>query len=96
MCCELCRVAAHETAHAAALQAYVNSRPDSAELVDLVAQSAADEAERDAAGDGASHGRPGKRQRIYADHRPLSEIEAGIKRGVLHQVAPQPGFGSRV
>ena len=57
-------------------------------MIDLVAQSAADEAERDAAGDATAHGRPGKRQRIYADHRPLSEIEAGIKRGALHQVPP--------
>ena len=65
---------------------YVNSRPDAAELVDLVAQSAADEAERDGAGDGASHSRPGKRQRIYADHQPLSALEAGLKSGTLHQV----------
>ena len=72
--------------HAVALQVYVNSRLDSAELIDLVAQSAADEAERDGAGDGAAHGRPGKRQRIYADHQPLSALQAGLKRGTLHQV----------
>lgn len=67
----------------------MSSRLDAADLIDLVAQSAADEAERDAAGEGFSQGRPGKRQRIYADHRPLSAIEAGIKRGDLHQVCSQ-------
>ncbi len=68
-------------------QPYVHSRPDSAELVDLVAQSAAAEAEADgAAANGTSDGRPAKRQRIYADHWPLSKIEDGIKRGTLHQV----------
>ena len=68
-------------------QPYVQSRPDGADLVDLVAQSAAAEAEADgAAVNGTSDGRPAKRQRIYADHWPLSKIEDGIKRGTLHQV----------
>ena len=68
----------------------MESRPDAAELVDLVAQSAAEEAERDA-GDGTTtaNGRPGKRQRIYADHLPLSAIEAGIKQGTIQQVSNQ-------
>ncbi len=65
----------------------MQSRPDSADLVDLVAQSAAAEAEADgAAANGANDGRPAKRQRIYADHWPLSKIEDGIKRSTLHQV----------
>ena len=65
----------------------MQSRPDGADLVDLVAQSAAAEAQADgAAANGATDGRPAKRQRIYADHWPLSRIEDGIKRGALHQV----------
>ena len=55
--------------------------------MDLVAQSTATEADADsAAANGATDGRPSKRQRIYADHWPLSAIEAGIRRGALHQV----------
>ena len=75
-------------------QPYVRSRPDGADLVDLVAQSAAAEAEADGgamAANGAGDGRPAKRQRIYADHWPLSRIEDGIKRGALHQVSAQYG-----
>ena len=73
----------------------MQSRPDGADLVDLVAQSAATEAEINGNANSAGDGRPAKRQRIYADHQPLSEIEAGIKRGTLHQVCCLPAAGSR-
>ena len=63
----------------------MRSRPDANELADLVAQSAAAEGAAGAADDTHSR-RPGKRARVYLDHRTASEITAGIKSGKLHQV----------
>ena len=65
-------------------QAYVKSRADGGELAEVVAHS---EAAEDAAGGGDDGSRrPGKRARIYPDHRTASDISAGMKSGKLHQV----------
>ena len=67
-------------------QAYIKQRPDANQLLDLVAAGVAAEAEAGADRDGEAPSRPAKRARIYTDHRPMSEITAGIKAGRLHQV----------
>eukprot|EP00887_Chlorella_sp_A99_P004969 scaffold4.g4969.t1 len=78
--------------------AYARSRPDVPELQDLVGAAAAaagteDGAAADAAGGGqergarANGGKPAKRSRIYAEHKPMSEITTGIKAGRYHQGA---------
>lgn len=71
---------------AACTQAYIKQRPDANQLLDLVAAGIAAEAEADVDRDGDAPSRPAKRARIYTDHRPMSEITAGIKAGRLHQV----------
>ena len=58
-------------------------RTDAPALVDLVAAGAAAEQE-----DGASDAqldKGAKRKRVYEDHRLMSDITAGIKRGIYHQ-----------
>lgn len=37
------------------------------------------------AGGGGGKGRAAKRQRVYEEHRPMSDITAGIKTGRYHQ-----------
>ncbi|KAL4433106.1 hypothetical protein ABPG77_006533 [Micractinium sp. CCAP 211/92] len=66
---------------------------DAPELQDLVSAAAA--APGDAAGGaapggggdagGGGKGRAAKRQRVYEEHRPMSEVTAGIKAGRYHQ-----------
>jgi hypothetical protein len=63
----------------------VRRRIDAPELLDLVALGEAAEAELDAAGE-----KNGKRKRVFEEHRPLSEITAGVKSGRLHQVISPP------
>lgn len=62
---------------------------DAPELVDLVAASAATEqAEGDENAGAASGGKAAKRakrQKIYEDHRPMSELTLGMKAGRYHQ-----------
>ncbi|KAL4428262.1 hypothetical protein ABPG75_002351 [Micractinium tetrahymenae] len=75
--------------------AYTRQRAsDAPELQDLVAAAAAarGDAEGDAAaeggkdaGGGGGKGRAAKRQRVYEEHRPMSEVTAGIKAGRYHQ-----------
>ena len=69
------------------MQAYARGRTDCAELADLVAAGASGEAGDDAGttGGGAAGGKAAKRKRIYEDHRPMSEVTAGIRAGRLHQ-----------
>ena len=62
-----------------AVQAYAKLRPDVPELADLTSAAAMDETV-------VANGKGAKRQRIYEDHLPESEITAGLKRGTLHQV----------
>ena len=61
------------------MQAYAKLRPDVPELADLTSAAASDESM-------AQNGKGAKRQRIYEDHLPESEVTAGLKRGSLHQV----------
>ena len=61
-----------------ALQAYAKLRLDVPELADLTSAAAMDETV-------TVNGKGAKRQRIYEDHLPESEITAGLKRGTLHQ-----------
>ena len=70
------------------LQAYARMREECPDLVDLVAAGAASERENGAVE--LSTGKGPKRKRVYEDHRPMSDITAGIKRGILHQVPPRP------
>lgn len=67
---------------ACSVQEYAKRRIDAPELLDLVALGEAAEAELDAAGE-----KNGKRKRVFEEHRPLSEITAGVKSGRLHQGA---------
>jgi exosome complex exonuclease DIS3/RRP44 len=71
---------------------------DAPELADLVAagraggDAAADAAAAaadaaDGPGGRGAAGRGGKRRRVYEDHRPMSEVTAGIKAGRYHQGA---------
>ncbi|KAK9825185.1 hypothetical protein WJX81_004330 [Elliptochloris bilobata] len=72
------------------VQAYARSRTDCAELADLVAAGSSGEGVDDAGAAGAGGGGSGKaakRKRIYEDHRPMSEVTAGIRAGRLHQGA---------
>ena len=62
----------------------MDSRPDGKDLADLVAASAAAEAAEDR--EAGSSKRSGKRARIYADHKAMSEVTAGMKAGKYHQV----------
>lgn len=68
-------------------QAYARGRTDCAELADMVAAGASAEGGdgAGAAGGGAAGGKAAKRKRIYEDHRPMSEVTAGIRAGRLHQ-----------
>ena len=43
-----------------------------------------------AIGGGAAGGKAAKRKRIYEDHRPMSEVTAGIRAGRLHQARSAP------
>lgn len=52
----------------------------------MAAAVAAEGAAGGVTGEGAAPGRAAKRARIYTDHRPMSEITAGLKGGRLHQV----------
>ena len=67
------------------LQEYARSRTDCAELMDVVAAGGGVEAGNAAE---QANGKPAKRKRIYEDHRPLSDVTAGIKSGRYHQVGP--------
>lgn len=60
------------------VQTYVQSlgKP---ELLDILALSINEE------GDGLEDSRPAKRKRIYADHKLMSEITAGLHSGLYHQ-----------
>ena len=60
-------------------------RQDCPELLDLVAAGAAAERDNGGAVDGQLV-KGSKRKRVYEDHRPMSDITAGIKRGIYHQV----------
>ncbi len=77
------------------LQEYAKLRAaEVPELADLVTAARAREAaaaEGAGAGTGAAgasggSGRAAKKRRVYEDHRPMSEITAGIKAGRIHQV----------
>lgn len=63
-------------------------REDAPELVDLVAAGAA--AEKDNGAVEVVNGKGAKRKRVYEDHRPMSDITAGIKRGIYHQARVFP------
>ena len=63
------------------IQAYARSRSDVPELMDIVAVNANTELPVDEEGQRAA-----KRQRLYADHKPMSSISEGMKQGRLHQV----------
>ena len=69
--------------------AYARLRAEQApELQDLVAAAARQEGDAEAADAGASGGggrKAGKRARVYEEHRPMSEVTAGIKAGRYHQ-----------
>ncbi len=75
-----------------ACQAYARSRTDCAELADLVAAGAGAEGEEGVPWAAGTGGKPAKRKRVYEDHRPMSEVAAGLKAGRLHQArARLPG-----
>lgn len=68
---------------------------DAPELADLVTAAAAREAAAGAAerregpggeDGGGGGGRAAKKRRVYEEHKPMSEITAGIKEGRFHQV----------
>lgn len=64
---------------------------DAPELQDLVAAAAAARGDAEGGagpaggGGGGGKGRAAKRQRVYEEHRPMSEVTAGIKAGRYHQ-----------
>ena len=65
---------------------HVRARPDAAELVDVLATSAPSDG--GGGGGGASGGGGGKREKgvaRFSAHLPLSELQAGLAAGELHQ-----------
>ncbi|KAL6771469.1 hypothetical protein ACKKBG_A26505 [Auxenochlorella protothecoides x Auxenochlorella symbiontica] len=62
--------------------AYARLREDVPELSDLVSAGLATQAEQREVGGGAG---PKKKRRVFEDHKPLSEVTAGIKAGRYHQ-----------
>ncbi|KAL3151102.1 hypothetical protein ABBQ38_012969 [Trebouxia sp. C0009 RCD-2024] len=90
------RKALSEHLDAMSVQAYAKLRTDTPELLDLVAQFAGQNLTDDPmAVDGSSTApaaNPGgqkgsKRKRVYDEHRPMSDIQNGIKSGTYHQGA---------
>jgi hypothetical protein len=69
--------------------AYAKQRAaEQPELQDLVAAAAAAREDGEQGGSAPGEGdkgRAAKRQRVYEEHRPMSEVTAGIKAGRYHQ-----------
>lgn len=74
------RKANEEGILAETVESYVKSLGQPA-LLDLVAQPASE----DMVMDGVEDLRPSKRKVIYSEHKPMSEITAGLHRGIYHQ-----------
>uniref|UniRef100_A0A7C9AS55 Uncharacterized protein n=1 Tax=Opuntia streptacantha TaxID=393608 RepID=A0A7C9AS55_OPUST len=74
------RKAVEEGISAETVESYVKSL-DRPELLDLLAQPASG----DVVMDDAEDLRPSKKKIIYSEHKPMSEITAGLHRGIYHQ-----------
>ncbi|KAG7584150.1 Ribonuclease II/R [Arabidopsis suecica] len=74
------RKATEEGISAETIEAYVKSIGQP-ELLDLLAQPT----NEDVTMEDADDSRPSKRKLIYQEHKPMSEITAGLHRGIYHQ-----------
>ncbi|KAG7636481.1 Ribonuclease II/R [Arabidopsis thaliana x Arabidopsis arenosa] len=74
------RKATEEGISAETIEAYVKSLGQP-ELLDLLAQPT----NEDITMEDADDSRPSKRKLIYQEHKPMSEITAGLHRGIYHQ-----------
>ncbi|KAG2323305.1 hypothetical protein Bca4012_058794 [Brassica carinata] len=74
------RKATEEGISAETIEAYVRSIGQP-ELLDLLAQPSAEDVTMEDADDS----RPSKRKLVYLEHKPMSEITAGLHRGICHQ-----------
>ncbi|KAG2277881.1 hypothetical protein Bca52824_060436 [Brassica carinata] len=74
------RKAIEEGIDAETIEAYVKSIGQP-ELLDLLAQPTGE----DVTMEDAEDSRPSKRKLVYLEHKPMSEITAGLHRGIYHQ-----------
>lgn len=74
------RKALEEGISAETVESYVKSL-DKPELLDLIVQSSSE----DVSMEDVEDLRPSKRKVVYTEHKPMSEITAGLLRGIYHQ-----------
>ncbi|KAH7850041.1 hypothetical protein Vadar_026946 [Vaccinium darrowii] len=74
------RKATEEGISAETVESYVKSLGQPG-LLDLLAQAPSE----DVAKEGVEDMRPSKKKIIYSEHKPMSEITAGLHRGIFHQ-----------